>query len=112
MLVKPILPLPEGTGEAVNLSLEQTPLAQSALLSMESSTGYVVAMVGGYDFADSKYNRALQGERQPGSSFKPLLYAAALDKGFTPSSIIFCNSFGSIFISSSFKLNSKLSISS
>lgn len=88
ILVKPQLPLPEAEGEAVNVSLEQVPLAQSALLSMESSTGYVVAMVGGYDFAGSVYNRALQGERQPGSSFKPLLYSAALDKGFTPSSII------------------------
>ncbi len=88
VLVKPILPVPEKLDEPVNLSLEQIPLAQSALLSMEAATGYVVSMVGGYDFNDSKYNRALQGERQPGSSFKPLLYAAALDKGFTPSSII------------------------
>jgi penicillin-binding protein 1A len=72
----------------MNVSLEQEPLAQSALLSMEASTGYVVAMVGGYDFAKSEYNRALQGERQPGSSFKPMLYSAAIDKGFTPSSII------------------------
>ncbi len=88
ILVKPLLPLPDNEGEAVNFSLEQIPLAQGALLSMEASTGYVVAMVGGYDFNESKYNRALQGERQPGSSFKPLLYSAALDKGFTPSSII------------------------
>lgn len=88
ILVKPQLPLPEAEGEPVTLALEQVPLAQSALLSMEASTGYVVAMVGGYDIGSSVYNRALQGERQPGSSFKPLLYSAALDKGFTPSSII------------------------
>lgn len=88
ILVKPILPFPEGAEDPVNVSLEQVPLAQSALLSMESATGYVVAMIGGYDFSGSVYNRAMQGERQPGSSFKPLLYAAALDKGFTPSSII------------------------
>lgn len=88
ILVKPQLPLPEAAGEPVIVSLEQVPIAQSALLSMEASTGYVVAMVGGYDFSESVYNRALQGERQPGSSFKPLLYSAALDKGFTPSSII------------------------
>lgn len=88
ILVKPVLPLSEKLEEPVEVSLEQRPLVQSALLSLEVSTGYVVAMVGGYDFADSEYNRALQGERQPGSSFKPFLYSAALDKGFTPSSII------------------------
>ncbi len=86
--VKPILPFPEKAEESLAVSLEQIPIAQSALLSMEAATGYVVAMVGGYDFAGSEYNRALQGERQPGSSFKPFLYAAALDRGFTPSSII------------------------
>lgn len=86
--VKPVLPFPEKAEEPVSVSLEQIPIAQSALLSMEASTGYVLAMVGGYDFASSEYNRALQGERQPGSSFKPFLYAAALDRGFTPSSII------------------------
>jgi penicillin-binding protein 1A len=81
-------PLPDKAEEAVQVSLEQEPLVQSALLSMEAATGHVVAMVGGYSFAASEYNRAMQGERQPGSSFKPTLYAAALDKGFTPSSII------------------------
>jgi penicillin-binding protein 1A len=88
ILVKPQLPFPEKPGEPVNVALDQVPIVQSALLSMEAATGYVVAMVGGYDFAGSEYNRAMQGERQPGSSFKPFLYAAALDKGFTPSSII------------------------
>jgi penicillin-binding protein 1A len=88
VLVKPQLPIPEGAETPVTVSLEQEPLAQSALLSMEASTGYVVAMVGGYNFAGSEYNRALQGERQPGSSFKALLYSAAIDKGYTPSSII------------------------
>ena len=70
------------------VSLEQEPIAQSALISLEANTGFVLAMVGGYDFGTSVYNRALQGERQPGSCFKPLLYSAALDRGFTPSSII------------------------
>ncbi|HEY8279374.1 MAG TPA: PBP1A family penicillin-binding protein [Bdellovibrionota bacterium] len=88
ILVKPVLPLPEASAEPVAFTLEQVPVAQSALLSMEAATGYVVAMVGGYDFNVSKFNRALQGERQPGSAFKPMLYSAALDKGFTPSSII------------------------
>jgi penicillin-binding protein 1A len=88
ILVKPVLPISEAANEPVTVSLEQEPLAQSALLSMEAATGYVVAMVGGYSFGGSEYNRALQGERQPGSAFKPLLYSAALDKGYTPSSII------------------------
>lgn len=88
ILVRPMLPLPANKEDPINVSLEQKPLAQGALLSMESNTGYVLAMVGGLDFADSKYNRAMQGERQPGSAFKAFLYSAALDKGFTPSSII------------------------
>jgi penicillin-binding protein 1A len=88
ILVKETLPVSEKADDPVNFTLEQVPLAQSALLSMEAQTGYVVAMVGGYDFNESKYNRAMQGERQPGSSFKALLYSAAIDKGFTPSSII------------------------
>ncbi|MGZ3693119.1 MAG: penicillin-binding protein 1A [Bdellovibrionota bacterium] len=88
ILVKPILPLSERPEDPVNVSLEQHPIVQSALLSMEAATGHVIVMVGGYEFGGSEYNRALQGERQPGSSFKALLYSAALDKGFTPSSII------------------------
>ena len=70
------------------LSLEQTPRAQAALLCLEAKTGYVKAMVGGLDFSISQFNRAIQARRQPGSAFKPLIYAAALDKEFTPSSII------------------------
>jgi penicillin-binding protein 1A len=70
------------------LSLEQEPRAQAALLCMEAKTGHIKAMVGGVDFAKSQFNRAIQARRQPGSAFKPIIYAAALDKGFTPSSII------------------------
>jgi penicillin-binding protein 1A len=70
------------------LSLEQEPHAQAALLCMESRTGYVKAMVGGVDFNTSQFNRAIQARRQPGSAFKPIIYAAALDKEFTPSSVI------------------------
>jgi penicillin-binding protein 1A len=70
------------------LSLEQQPRAQAALLCMEAKNGYVKAMVGGVDFNTSQFNRAIQARRQPGSAFKPIIYAAALDKGFTPSSII------------------------
>ena len=70
------------------LSLEQTPEAQAALFCLEAKTGYVKAMVGGLDFSKSQFNRATQARRQPGSAFKPIIYATALDKGFTPSSII------------------------
>ncbi len=80
------------------LSLEQVPEAQAALICLEAKTGYVKAMVGGLDFSKSQFNRATQARRQPGSAFKPIIYAAALDKGFTPSSIIidtpFISSFG------------------
>ncbi|WDN90178.1 penicillin-binding protein 1A [Desulfosarcina sp. BuS5] len=70
------------------LSLEQTPAAQSALLSIEAETGLVKVMVGGKDFKTSQFNRAVQSRRQPGSAFKPVIYAAAIDKGFTPASVI------------------------
>jgi penicillin-binding protein 1A len=72
----------------VTAGLEQEPLVQGALLSIEAQTGYVLAMHGGYEFGKSEYNRAVQAQRQPGSSFKPILYAAALEKGYTPASII------------------------
>ena len=72
----------------LTLSLEQAPEAQAALLCLEAKTGYVKAMVGGLDFSKSQFNRATQARRQPGSAFKPIIYAAALDNGLTPSSII------------------------
>ena len=78
----------EKNRERVVVSLEQEPQAQSSLVSMEIKTGHVIAMVGGNDFNKSEYNRVLQAERQPGSSFKPLIYAAAIHKGFTPASIL------------------------
>jgi len=70
------------------VALEQEPEVQGALLCMENSTGYVKAMVGGLDFKSSQFNRAIQSRRQPGSAFKPFTYAAALDKGYTPATII------------------------
>jgi penicillin-binding protein 1A len=70
------------------LSLEQEPKAESALLCMEAGTGHVKAMVGGRDFTKNQFNRAIQSKRQPGSAFKPIIYAAALDKGYTPASVI------------------------
>ncbi|MDL1968320.1 MAG: PBP1A family penicillin-binding protein [Deltaproteobacteria bacterium] len=70
------------------LELEQEPKAQAALLSIEAETGHVKAMIGGRDFRKSQFNRAIQSRRQPGSAFKPIIYAAAIDKGFTPASVI------------------------
>jgi len=70
------------------LSLEQEPLAQGAMIAIAPGTGEIKAMVGGYDFATSQFNRAIQASRLPGSAIKPLLYAAALDKGYTPATVI------------------------
>lgn len=72
----------------VPLLLEQEPAVQGALASVEPAGGDVVALVGGYRFGDSHFNRATQARRQPGSSFKPVVYSTALDFGFTPSSTI------------------------
>lgn len=74
--------------DPIELSLEQQPLAQGALVAIDPFSGQVKAMVGGYDFAQSQFNRAIQAKRLPGSAIKPLIYAAALDHGYTPASII------------------------
>ena len=68
--------------------LDQLPRAQTALVSLEADTGALRALVGGYSYAGSKFNRATQARRQPGSSFKPFLYAAAFERGFNPASIV------------------------
>ncbi|MGN6512068.1 MAG: penicillin-binding protein 1A, partial [Lysobacteraceae bacterium] len=68
--------------------LEQLPRAQSALVSLDADTGALRALIGGYSFAANKFNRATQARRQPGSSFKPFLYAAAFERGFNPASIV------------------------
>jgi penicillin-binding protein 1A len=73
---------------AWTLSLEQEPKIQGAILSIEARSGRVKAMVGGMDFSTSQFNRAIQSRRQPGSAFKPVIYAAALDYGMTPSTVI------------------------
>jgi penicillin-binding protein 1A len=70
------------------LSLDQSPLAQGALVALDPETGLVKAMVGGYDFFESQFNRVLQARRLPGSALKPLIYSAALDKGYTPATVI------------------------
>ena len=71
-----------------NLQFVQVPEAQSALVSVDPRDGAVVALVGGFDFFQSKFNRVTQARRQPGSGFKPFVYAAAFDKGYTPASIV------------------------
>jgi len=72
----------------LEFTLEQEPVAQSALLSIEAETGHVKTMIGGRDYRNSQFNRAYQSRRQPGSAFKPVIYAAALDKGYTAASVI------------------------
>jgi penicillin-binding protein 1A len=69
-------------------SLEQTPALEGALLAIENRTGHVLAMVGGFSFERSKFNRATQALRQVGSGFKPIVYTAAIDRGYTPASMI------------------------
>ena len=69
-------------------ALDQEPEAQAALFAMDPKNGAVKAMVGGYDFKKSQFNRAMQAKRNAGSAFKPIIYAAALDKGMTPATII------------------------
>lgn len=69
-------------------ALRQIPEIGGGLVAMDPHTGRVLALVGGYDFKLSQFNRATQANRQPGSAFKPFVYAAALDNGFTPSSLV------------------------
>lgn len=68
--------------------LEQIPKINGAIIAMDPHTGRVLAMVGGFSYGESVFNRATQARRQPGSAFKPFVYAAALEQGFTPSSLI------------------------
>ncbi|MET1081202.1 MAG: penicillin-binding protein 1A [Pseudomonas sp.] len=71
-----------------SLQLSQIPAAQSALVSLDPQNGAIRALVGGFSFEQSNYNRALQAKRQPGSSFKPFVYSAALDKGYTAATLV------------------------
>jgi len=79
--------LDEESGTAT-VALEQTPLVEGALVAIDNKTGQIRAMVGGWDFNRSKFNRAVQAMRQMGSTFKPIVYTTAIDRGFTPVSII------------------------
>jgi penicillin-binding protein 1A len=75
-------------GGAPEFVLRQRPLLQGALVAVDPRNGHLRAMVGGYDFTASQFNRAVQARRQPGSSIKPFIYAAALEKGYTEASLI------------------------
>lgn len=75
-------------GAADLYRLRQVPEVEGSIVVMDPHTGRVLAMVGGFSFAGSQFNRATQALRQPGSSFKPFVYASALDNGYTPSSVV------------------------
>jgi penicillin-binding protein 1A len=77
--------LPAGEGEAL---LAQVPEVQGAFVALDPRDGSVVALSGGFDYDASKYNRVIQARRQPGSAFKPFIYSAALEAGFTPASVV------------------------
>ena len=78
----------DDAGKPTAVLLEQTPIVEGALLAIDNRTGQIRAMVGGYSFDRSKFNRATQAYRQVGSAFKPFVYTAAIDRGYTPSSLI------------------------
>jgi penicillin-binding protein 1A len=97
-----VLPAPATVGDALNpgdvvrfrvledgsLRLAQVPEVQGAMVSVDPQDGAITALVGGFDFYLSNYNRAVQSKRQPGSSFKPFVYSAALENGFTAATIV------------------------
>ena len=78
----------EKSGEGSGYSLRQPPEVSGGMVAMDPHTGRVLAMVGGFSYSESEFNRATQAYRQPGSSFKPIVYAAALDNGYTPASVV------------------------
>ncbi len=87
-LTKGDLVFVEPDDKGAGLHLRQIPQVNGAMVAMDPNTGRVLAMVGGYSFSLSNFNRATQAWRQPGSSFKPFVYATALENGFTPASIV------------------------
>lgn len=79
---------PEINNDGAQFALDQIPEVQAALVAIDPRTGFVKAMIGGYDFKKSQFNRAMQSRRNAGSAFKPIIYSAALDKGLTPATVI------------------------
>ena len=77
-----------GGDNSTSYRLRQPPKVGGGLVAMDPKTGRVLAMVGGFSYAQSEFNRATQAMRQPGSSFKPFVYAAAMDNGYTPASVV------------------------
>src|SRR5439155_23801377 len=75
-------------GKEGQFRLRQVPDVSGAIVAMDPQTGRVLAMAGGFSYDQSQFNRATQALRQPGSSFKPFVYAAALDNGYTPSTVV------------------------
>ncbi len=75
-------------GKITSISLDQVPLVDGALVAMEIKTGKIRALIGGSDFATKKFDRAIQAYRQTGSAFKPFIYAAAFERGYTPSDVM------------------------
>lgn len=79
---------PDSDKKGAEFKLEQEPEVQGALVSIDPATGAIKAMVGGYDFRKSQFNRAVQAKRNAGSAFKPIIYAAALEQGMTAATVI------------------------
>lgn len=77
-----------GEGEEPSFVLRQIPIVQGALIALDPHTGRILAMQGGWKYESSQFNRATQAWRQPGSAFKPFVYLAALDNGFTPATLV------------------------
>ncbi len=82
-------PLPEDATAPLEVSLLQRPEIEGAILVMDSSSGAILAQVGGFDFAQSEFNRAVQAVRQCGSAFKPFVYLTAFQQGYTPADLLF-----------------------
>ena len=78
----------DSDGAFLRWTLRQVPEVQGGFMAMDVNTGRVIAMQGGFSYQDSSFNRATQATRQPGSSFKPFVYAAALDSGYSPNTIV------------------------
>ncbi len=81
----------EENGHEALFSLEQEPIVQGAFAALDPSTGAVKALVGGYSFRKSEFNRALMARRQPGSAFKPIIYGTAIEQGLTPATLLVDN---------------------
>ncbi|CUH52992.1 penicillin-binding protein 1A [Shimia marina] len=78
----------DDSGDFVRWSLRQVPEVQGGFMAMDVNNGRVIAMQGGFSYQDTVFNRATQAKRQPGSSFKPFVYASALDSGYSPATIV------------------------